>query len=55
MTTSETLTEQALSLAGAGAVGEGAVLELLSASGERRVAVMRASPNVARSHRRAGG
>jgi hypothetical protein len=42
MTTSEMLTEQALSLASAGAAGEDAVLELLSASGERRVAVVRA-------------
>ncbi|MGH2595662.1 MAG: hypothetical protein ACRDH7_06840 [Actinomycetota bacterium] len=42
MTTSEVLTEQALSLASAGAVGEEAVLELLTASGERRVAVVRA-------------
>ncbi len=42
MTTSEVLTEQALSLASAGAVGEDAVRELLTASGERRVAVVRA-------------
>jgi Zn-dependent alcohol dehydrogenase len=42
MTTSEVLTEQALSLASAGAVGEEAVLELLTVSGERRVAVVRA-------------
>lgn len=42
MTTSEVLTEQALSLASAGAVGEEAVLELLSTSGEHRVAVVRA-------------
>jgi hypothetical protein len=42
MTTSEMLTEQALSLASAGAAGEDAVLELLSASGEHRVAVVRA-------------
>ena len=42
MTTSDTLTEQALSLASAGAVGEDAVRELLTASGERRVAVVRA-------------
>ena len=42
MTTSQVLTEQALSLASAGAVGEDAVRELLTASGERRVAVVRA-------------
>ena len=42
MTTSEMLTEQAISLASAGAAGEDAVLELLSASGEHRVAVVRA-------------
>ena len=42
MTTSDTLTEQALSLASAGAVGEDAVRELLTASGESRVAVVRA-------------
>jgi hypothetical protein len=42
MTTSEVLTEHALSLASAGAVGEEAVQELLDASGERRVAVVRA-------------
>ena len=42
VTTSEMLTEQALSLASAGTVGEEAVLELLSASGEHRVAVVRA-------------
>jgi hypothetical protein len=42
MTTSEVLTEQALSLASAGAVGEEAVRELLTVSGERRVAVVRA-------------
>ena len=42
MTTSEMLTERALSLASAGAVGEDAVRELLTASGERRVAVVRA-------------
>ena len=42
MTTSDTLTEQALSLASAGAVGEDAVRELLRASGESRVAVVRA-------------
>lgn len=42
MTTSESLTEQALALASAGAVGEDAVGELLTASGERRVAVVRA-------------
>jgi hypothetical protein len=42
MTTSEVLTEQALSLASAGAVGEEAVLELLTISGEHRVAVVRA-------------
>jgi hypothetical protein len=42
MTTSEVLTEHALSLASAGTVGEEAVLELLTVSGERRVAVVRA-------------
>jgi|SoimicmetaTmtLAB_FD_contig_41_720742_length_422_multi_1_in_0_out_0_2 hypothetical protein len=42
MTTSEVLTERALSLASAGAAGEEAVLELLTASGEHRVAVVRA-------------
>jgi hypothetical protein len=42
MTTSELLTEQALSLASGGAVGEEAVLELLTTSGEHRVAVVRA-------------
>lgn len=42
MTTSEVLTEQALSLASAGTDSEEAVLELLSVSGERRVAVVRA-------------
>jgi hypothetical protein len=42
MTTSDVLTEQALSLASAGAVGEEAVRELLMASGEHRVAVVRA-------------
>jgi hypothetical protein len=42
MTKSEVLTEQALSLASAGTVGEEAILELLSVSGEHRVAVVRA-------------
>ena len=42
MTTSDALTQQALSLASAGAVGEREVLELLTASGGRRVAVVRA-------------
>jgi len=42
MTTSDVLTEQALSLASAGAVGEEAILELLRASEERRVSVVRA-------------
>jgi hypothetical protein len=42
MTTSQVLTEQALSLASAGAVGEDAIRQLLSASGDRRVAVVRA-------------
>jgi hypothetical protein len=42
MTTSDELTQQALSLANAGAVGEEAVRELLKASGEHRVAVVRA-------------
>lgn len=42
MTTSELLTEQALTLANAGAVGDDAVRELLRASGEHRVAVVRA-------------
>ena len=42
MTTSEVLTEQALSLASAGAMREEAVLELLTVSGEHRVAVVRA-------------
>ena len=42
MTTSEILTQQALALASAGAGGEEAVRELLTASGERRVAVVRA-------------
>jgi hypothetical protein len=42
MTTSEILTEQALSLASAGTAGEEAVRELLTVSGERRVAVVRA-------------
>ena len=42
MTTSEVLTEQALSLASSGAAGEDAVRELLNVSGERRVAVVRA-------------
>jgi len=54
MTTSEVLTEQALSLASAGAVGEDAVRELLTASGERRVAVVRARQSLlARSAERA--
>jgi hypothetical protein len=42
MTTSEILTQQALALASAGAPGEEAVRELLTVSGERRVAVVRA-------------
>ena len=42
MTTSEVLTEQALSLASAGTLGEDAVRTLLTVSGERRVAVVRA-------------
>jgi hypothetical protein len=42
MTTSEVLTEQALSLASTGAVREDAVRELLTASGDHRVAVVRA-------------
>lgn len=42
MTTADLLTEQALSLASAGAVKEEAVLELYTASGGRRVAVVRA-------------
>jgi hypothetical protein len=42
MTTSEVLTQQALSLASSGAVGEDAVRELLTASGDHRVAVVRA-------------
>ena len=55
MTTSEVLTEQALSLASAGAVGEDAVRELLTASGERRVAVVRARQTLlARSADQAG-
>ena len=55
MTTSEVLTEQALSLASAGAVGEDAVRELLTVSGERRVAVVRARQSLlARSAEQAG-
>ena len=55
MTTSEVLTERALSLASAGAAGEDAVRELLTASGERRVAVVRARQSLlARSAERAG-
>jgi len=55
MTTSEVLTEQALSLASAGAVGEDGVRELLTASGERRVAVVRARQSLlARSAEHAG-
>lgn len=55
MTTSEVLTEQALSLASAGTVGEEAVRELLTASGERRVAVVRARQSLlARSAEQAG-
>jgi hypothetical protein len=42
MTTSEVLSEQALSLASAGSVGEEAVRELLTTSGDHRVAVVRA-------------
>ncbi len=42
MTTSEILTEQALSLASAGVAEDEAVLELLTVSEERRVAVVRA-------------
>jgi hypothetical protein len=55
MTTSEVLTEHALSLASAGAVGEEAVLELLTVSGEHRVAVVRARQVLlARSAEQAG-
>lgn len=55
MTTSEVLTEQALSLASAGATGEEAVLELLTVSGEHRVAVVRARQALlARSAEEAG-
>lgn len=55
MTTSEMLSEQALSLAHAGAVGDEAVDELLIASGERRVAVVRARQSLlARSAEQAG-
>jgi hypothetical protein len=42
MTTSEILSEQALSLVRAGTVGEEAVRDLLMASGDHRVAVVRA-------------
>jgi len=42
MTTSDILSEQALSLANAGTVGEEAVRELLMTSGDHRVAVVRA-------------
>jgi hypothetical protein len=42
MTTSDVLSEQALSLASAGTVGEEAVRELLMTSGDHRVAVVRA-------------
>jgi hypothetical protein len=42
MTTSDMLTEQALSLANAGVIGEEAVRELLKTSGEHRVSVVRA-------------
>jgi hypothetical protein len=42
MTTSEILTEQALSLVSAGTGSEEAVRELLMASGDHRVAVVRA-------------
>ena len=55
MTTSEVLTEHALSLASAGAVGEEAVMELLTVSGEHRVAVVRARQVLlARSAEQAG-
>ena len=42
MTTSEVLSERALALASAGAVGEEAVRELLATSEDHRVAVVRA-------------
>ena len=42
MTTSEILTERALSLVSAGTANEEAVRELLIASGDHRVAVVRA-------------
>lgn len=42
MSTSDVLTEQALSLASTGAAREDAVRDLLTASGQRRVPVVRA-------------
>jgi hypothetical protein len=55
MTTSEVLSEQALSLASAGAIGDEAVRELLTASGQHRVAVVRARQSLlARAAAQAG-